>query len=135
MSQKRLDLVFGSTFEELDCAVEALQEFIPTIELDDDLAYRVILLASEALTNAMEHGNQWDENKNATLSLVKDGNLIEVVVTDEGKGIHWTQHDPLTESNQLADHGRGQFFMSKMADEIHVEGDGCRLRLVFYCQS
>ena len=71
MSQKKLDLVLGSTFEELDCAVEALQEFIPTMELDDDLAYRVILLASEALTNAMEHGNQWDENKEATLSLIK----------------------------------------------------------------
>lgn len=71
MSQKRLELVLGSTFEELDCAVEALQEFIPTMELDDDLAYRVILLASEALTNAMEHGNQWDESKEATLSLVK----------------------------------------------------------------
>ncbi len=70
-----------------------------------------------------------------TLSPVKDGNLIEVVVIDEGEGIHWTQHDPLTKCNQLADHGRGQFFMSKMADEIHVEGGGCKLHLVFYCQT
>lgn len=38
-------------------------------------------------------------------------------------------------SDQLADHSRGQFLMSKMADEIHVEGDGCRLHLVFYCQT
>ena len=135
MSQKRLDLELGSTFEELDCAVEALQDFIPTLELDDDLSYRVILLASEALTNAMEHGNQWDEDKDATFSLVKDGNRIDLVVTDEGDGIHWTRRDPLTEFNRLADHGRGQYFMRTMADEIHVEKNGCRLRLVFYCQT
>ncbi len=135
MSQKKLELELWSTFKDLDDAVEALQDFVPTLDLNDDLAYRVILLASEALTNAMEHGNQWDEKKGATLRLAKEGDRIELIVTDEGEGIHWTQRDPLTEANRLADHGRGQYFMRTMADEVHIEKQGRRLRLVFYCQT
>lgn len=135
MDQKKLDLKLASTFKDLDYAIETLQDFIPMLELEDDLAYRVILLASEALTNAMEHGNQWDENKEATLCLVSEGGRIELTVTDEGDGIHWAQHDPLTEVNRIADHGRGQYFMQTMADEVHIEQQGCMLRLVFYGQT
>lgn len=135
MHQKKLELKLSSTFKNLDDAVEALQDFVPTLDLDDDLAYRVILLASEALTNAMEHGNQWDETKEATLHLVKEEDRVELTVTDEGDGIYWTQRDPLTEANRLADHGRGQYFMQTMADEVHVEQQGRRLRLIFYCQT
>ena len=133
MHPKRLDLRLSSTFDELDRAVEALQEFIPSLNLEDDLSYRVILLASEALTNALEHGNEWDENKKATLSLIKEKDRVELCVTDEGGGIHWTQRDPLAESNMLHERGRGQYFMKQMADEVHIEKDGGTLRLVFYC--
>lgn len=135
MHQKKLELKLSSTFKNLDDAVEALQDFVPTLDLDDDLAYRVILLASEALTNAMEHGNQWDETKEATLHLVKEEDRVELTVSDEGDGIYWTQRDPLTEANRLADHGRGQYFMRTMANEVHVEQQGRRLRLIFYCQT
>lgn len=135
MHQKKLELKLSSTFKNLDDAVEALQDFVPTLDLDDDLAYRVILLASEALTNAMEHGNQWDETKEATLHLMKEGDRVELTVSDEGDGIYWTQRDPLTEANRLADHGRGQYFMRTMANEVHVEQQGRRLRLIFYCQT
>jgi len=134
MDQKQLNLRIRSTFAELDRAVEALQEFIPCLDLDDDLAYRVILLASEALTNALEHGNQWDAKKAATLKLVRDDAKVELIVTDEGNGIHWTRRNPISEKNRLADHGRGQYFMRKMADEVHVDQGNCRVCLIFYCQ-
>jgi len=133
MNAKRLDLNIASTFDELDRAVEQLQDFIPTLDIDDDLSYRVILLASEALTNAIEHGNKWDENKQATLKLIMEGDRIEMTVTDQGDGIHWTQGDPLEEKNRLSDHGRGQFFMRKMADEVYIDVENCRLDLVFHC--
>lgn len=133
MHPKRLDLELISTFDELDRAVEALQEFVPSLNLEDDLSYRVILLASEALTNALEHGNGWDKSKKATLSLVRAESQIELCVTDEGEGIHWAQRDPLADVNVLDERGRGQYFMKQMADEVYIEEDGCSLRLIFYC--
>ncbi len=135
MRQKKLELELSSTFKDLDNAVEALQDFVPTLDLEENLAYRVILLASEALTNAMEHGNKWDKEKKTILYLGKEGDQIELTVTDEGDGIFWTERDPLTEANRLADHGRGQYFMRTMADEVHVESHGRRIRLIFFCQT
>ncbi len=135
MHQKRLDLRFASTFDELEHAIEALQDFIPTLDLDEDLAYRVILLASEALTNAIEHGNRWDKNKEVMFSLIKRKKSIELVVTDEGDGLHWTHRDPLEEKNLLCERGRGQYFMKKMADEVYIDEGHCQLRLVFHCAS
>ncbi len=133
MPKEKLDLRIASTFDDLDRAVEELQDFIPKLNLDDDLSYRVLLLASEALTNAIEHGNLWDEKKEATLLLVKEKQRIELIVSDEGRGIHWTMRDPLSKKNRLADHGRGQYFMQQMADEVHIDEKDCTVRLVFYC--
>ncbi len=133
MQPMKLDLTIASTFDDLDRAVEELQDFIPKLDLEDDLAYRVLLLASEALTNAIEHGNLWDEAKEATLLLTRENQRIELIVSDEGKGIHWAKRDPLSKKNRLADHGRGQYFMQQMADEVHIDEKSCTVRLVFYC--
>lgn len=135
MDQKRLDLKLSSTFEQLSEAVEILQDFIPTLNLDEHLSYKVILLASEALTNAMEHGNQWDENKVTKLCLIKDHDHVELTVTDEGAGIQWKERDPRTRQNREETHGRGQYFMKTMADEVHIDEKSSTLRLVFYHQT
>ena len=95
----------------------------------------MILLASEALTNAIEHGNRWDKNKEVTFCLIKRHKSIELVVTDEGEELHWTHRDPLEEKNQLSERGHGGFFMKKMADEVHIDEGHCQLRLVFHCAS
>jgi len=132
MDQRRLSLKLFSTFDELERAIEVLQDFIPTLELEDDLAYRVILLASEALTNAIEHGNKWDEKKEATLDLIMEDDCIELVVTDEGEGLHWTHKDPLEEKHLLSVSGRGQYFMKKMADEVHIDEEHGKISLMFH---
>ena len=134
MPWEKLELKLASCFEELDKAVETLQKFIPSLKLPEDVAYHVLLLASEALTNAIEHGNQWDKKKTATLLLIKTESRIELTVMDEGKGIHWSNRDPLSHENRMADHGRGQYFMKTMADEVHVDESEGKLRLVFYCE-
>ena len=53
---------------------------------DDDLAFRASLVASEALTNAIEHGNRLDAEKRVTLRLAATPALVQIEVTDEGEG-------------------------------------------------
>ena len=58
--QKTLHLRLSSGFKNLERAVEEAEAFMATVTDDDDLTYRVTLLTSETVTNAIEHGHRWN---------------------------------------------------------------------------
>lgn len=122
-----------SSFEHLERFVEETQAFMDRITDDEDLAYRVVLLVSEAVTNAMEHGNQFDAAKSVTVALRALPDRIELDVEDEGEGFAAAEvSDPLAKDHLLDDRGRGLFLMQEYADEIAIEDGGRRLRLVLH---
>ena len=131
--EKALHLELASSFENLERAVEDAEAFMNAICDDDDLCYRVTLLTSETVTNAMEHGNKWNPDKQVVFDLTAYANRIELSVFDDGEGFELSSvGDPLDQENLLNGRGRGLFFMEHMANELHREMDGRLLRLVFY---
>jgi len=128
-----LHLKLSSTFDNLERAVNEAEAFMSRMTNDDDLAYRVVLLTSEAVTNAMEHGNKWDAEKHITLDLIATRARIELQVGDEGGGYESSDvPDPRHDDNVFNGRGRGLFFMEELASELHLEREGCLLRLIFY---
>jgi len=45
-----------------------------------------MIAITEAVNNAIKHGNQSDSSKNVSLSLSLDDSLIKFIVEDEGQG-------------------------------------------------
>ena len=130
---KTLHRELPSAFEHLEAIVEESQAFMDDVTDDDELAYRVTLLVSEAVTNAMEHGNQFDAAKTVIVDLAAFADRIELRVEDEGAGFEEAAvADPLAEGQLLEDRGRGLFLMQEFADEVHVEHGGRRLRLILH---
>jgi len=130
---KTLHLRLSSSFKNLERAVEEAEAFMATVTDDDDLAYRVTLLTSESVTNAMEHGHRWNPEQHVILDLTAYTDRIVLSVIDEGDGFEFSSvADPLDQDNLLNGRGRGLYFMEHMANELHLENDGCLLRLVFY---
>ena len=128
-----LHLKLTSTFDNLERAVEEAEAFMAGVTDDEDLAYNVVLLTSEAVTNGMEHGNGWDPLKHIIFDLTATEERIELSVFDEGEGFEpSTVKDPMQDENLLNGRGRGLYFMEEIASELHIERDGCLLRLVFY---
>ena len=130
---KTLHLRLSSSFKNLERAVEEAEAFMATVTDDDDLSYRVTLLTSESVTNAMEHGHRWNSEKHVVLDLNAYTDRIVLSVIDEGEGFEFSSvANPLDQDNLLNGRGRGLYFMEHMANELHLENDGCLLRLVFY---
>lgn len=130
--ENTLTLEVASTYEALDLVVEEAQVFLATRKVEADLAYNVVLLLSEAVTNAMEHGNGWDARLKVAVTISVHANHIEVSAQDEGPGFDASAHpDPFAEHNMLKDGGRGRFLMRKLADELFYEEGGRRVRMVF----
>lgn len=119
-----------SAMGELDALTAAVQAFLDA-HVDEDLGFRVALVTSEAVTNAIEHGNRMDASRSVHLLIeVSEGGGVRVSVTDEGGGFDpEAVPDPLRASALLAEGGRGLFLMRELADDLAYEDDGRRVVL------
>ena len=57
--------------------------------LDDDIYGNIMIAVTEAVNNAIKHGNNNNKTKNVHLSLALDESVIKFVVKDEGEGFNY----------------------------------------------
>ncbi|NBC18815.1 MAG: ATP-binding protein [Bacteroidetes bacterium] len=120
----RLYIEVTSSFENLEPVIDESQTFVAAHLDDDDLTYQVVLLVSEAVTNAMKHGNRFDDGKQVRLEIVIREDRVIVCVQDEGQGFDPEAiENPLDESNLMRESGRGLFLMKRMADVVTYDRD------------
>ena len=127
-----LHLVFTSKLEYLDPIVDETEAFLAPLIQDDDLSYKIVLLVSEAVTNAIEHGNGLDASKKVLVDLTIGRKQIQLTVEDEGEGFQRDAvQNPIDDANILMDGGRGIFFIEEMADDVSYELNGRRVHISF----
>jgi serine/threonine-protein kinase RsbW len=105
-------------------------------ELDDDIYGNIMIAVTEAVNNAIKHGNSGDKTKNVFLSLSLDNSLIKFIIKDEGRGFDF-QHlpDPTSPENLEKIGGRGIFLMKHLSDEVEFKENGKIVILSFYINS
>ena len=117
-----------STFDELERAVDFIEDFVSTNQLSEDLLERMRLVGSEAITNAIKHGNELDPEKKVGFGVGISNGFVEMRVSDEGPGFVIEEiPDPLASENLLAEGGRGVYFIFEFSDEVVFEDDGAVL--------
>lgn len=96
-------------------------------DLDNNLKLALV----EALTNAMEHGNRWDENRLVRLEADLTSDCLKVTIEDQGPGFDaCSLPDPTCGEQLLSERGRGVFLMRAIMDEVIYNPAGNRLTLV-----
>ena len=102
-------------------------------QLDDDIYGNIMIAITEAVNNAIKHGNQSDSSKNVSLSLSLDDSLIKFIVEDEGHGFDFENlPDPTAPENIEKPGGRGIFLMKHLSDEVKFKEGGRIVELSFY---
>ncbi len=102
-------------------------------QLNDDIYGNIMIAITEAVNNAIKHGNQSDSSKNVSLSLSLDDSLIKFVVEDEGQGFDYENlPDPTAPENIEKPGGRGIFLMKHLSDEVEFKEGGRIVELSFY---
>lgn len=102
-------------------------------DLDDDIYGNIMIAVTEAVNNAIKHGNAGDRKKNVHLSLSLNDSLIKFIVKDEGNGFDY-QHlpDPTAPENLEKVGGRGIFLMKHLSDQVEFKDKGRIVELSFY---
>jgi serine/threonine-protein kinase RsbW len=104
--------------------------------LDDDIYGNIMIAVTEAVNNAIKHGNGGDKSKNVSLSLSLNESLIKFVVKDEGPGFSYENlPDPTSPENLEKVGGRGIFLMKHLSDEVLFKDNGRIVELSFYVNS
>jgi len=116
-------------------AVHALiGKAVKEYKLGEELAHWLELTISESMINAIQHGNCCDPSKKATLTISSDGDVLEIIVEDQGKGFALDMiADPTDAANLLKPGGRGILIIRSFMDEVDLsrsEGGGSRLRML-----
>lgn len=102
-------------------------------QLDDDIYGNIMIAVTEAVNNAIKHGNANNKSKNVFLSLSLHENLIQFVVKDEGSGFNFENlPDPTAPENLEKPGGRGIFLMKHLSDEVSFKENGRIVELSFY---
>jgi len=95
-----------------------------------------MIAVTEAVNNAIKHGNQNDSTKNVSLSLSLEQGLIKFKIEDEGIGFdHGNLPDPTAPENLEKPGGRGIFLMKHLSDEVEFAEGGRIVELSFYINS
>jgi serine/threonine-protein kinase RsbW len=101
--------------------------------LDDDIYGNIMIAVTEAVNNAIKHGNAGNKSKNVHLSLSLHESMIKFIVKDEGSGFNYDHlPDPTSPENLEKPGGRGIFLMKHLSDEVQFKDNGCTVELSFY---
>jgi serine/threonine-protein kinase RsbW len=87
---------------------------------------------TEAVNNAIRHGNKFDKDKNVYLSLYVEPQQLKFEIEDEGTGFNYDNlDDPTAPENLENPGGRGIFLIRHLADEVEFSKEGRCLLLTF----
>ncbi len=105
-------------------------------QLDDDIYGNIMIAVTEAVNNAIKHGNSSDKTKNVHLSLSLNEGLIKFSIKDEGPGFNYVNlPDPTSPENLEKPGGRGIFLMKHLSDQVEFKDAGRTVELSFYMNS
>ncbi len=124
---------FKSDIQNITKAEEIVDKINQIINLDDTLYGNILLSLSEAINNAIVHGNKLDKNKKVTVNCNIKKNIIELEVEDQGNGFDPSKvPDPTAPENLEKETGRGIFIIKNLSDNVEFEKNGRLIRMKFY---
>ena len=119
---------------DLDALDEVLEEIASECGVDawpGGQGFKFRVGVSEALVNAMKHGNQGDPSKQVHLELAISDSEVEVKIRDQGVGFAPSDVPDPTEGEMLeAESGRGLFLMRQLCEEVKYNSAGNEVTLL-----
>lgn len=117
-------------------SIQKVEKYIDNIcskyNVNNDYYGNILIALTEAVNNAMCHGNGMDPLKKVKLSYKTEKDELDFFVEDEGPGFNYDSlPDPTDPENIDKPNGRGVFLMKHLADEVNFHNEGKIIELKF----
>ena len=125
-------LVLPTRKTSLSSLERAIDSLFADFKIDPSVYGHVKVSLTEAVTNAIHHGNRGDVHKNVTVEFILEEDLLKVRVQDEGEGFDPDSlPDPTAPGTILCEGGRGVFLMRRLSDDIQFLNEGRLVEMSF----
>ena len=130
---ERID--FASKAENIALVEKLIDDVCGRLSVHESHYGNILIALTEAVNNAIHHGNRLDPAKSVGLGYQIKGDKIVFVVSDEGPGFDF-EHlpDPTDPQNIEKPHGRGVFLMRALADSVEFSDNGATVGMAFSLQ-
>jgi serine/threonine-protein kinase RsbW len=130
MSLKRIQL--PSTKESILEIEQLIDSFCETREITQDCYGNMLIALTEAVNNAIQHGNGYKKEKLVEIEYEVLDDEVLFTIKDQGNGFDFDKiPDPTLPENILKTSGRGVFLMQNLADKFAFENNGSIVKLTF----
>ncbi len=125
-------LILASNQHSLYEVERLIEEVCSDYKSNEDFYGNVLIAVTEAVNNAIVHGNKSSSSKNVELIVEPGENELFFQITDDGSGFDFSNlPDPTKPENLEKPHGRGIFLMKHLADTVSFSDNGRTVSLKF----
>ncbi len=128
----RYELTLESRLEEIVKVEQLIDRLKDEVGFSDEIYGNMIVSVTEAVNNAIGHGNRLDPSKRVILSLAHENQHLIFIIKDQGPGFDYNNiPDPTAPENLEKPTGRGVFLMKNLSDMVVFSDNGCTVEIHF----
>ncbi len=125
------ELIISSSLEQLSKVDRFTETVLRQCALPGGILDDVAISISEAVNNAIQHGNKLDKRKKVKIIYYLCSKYLRLVVQDEGVGFcPETVPDPRQKQNLLKTTGRGILIMRHLMDRVSFQSHGAGTQVI-----
>ena len=107
-------LELSSNYKSIASVEKLIDKVCNTVGVNEESYGNVLIAVTEAVNNAIQHGNKENEDLQINVSVKDNPKSVCFSVKDEGLGFDFNNlPDPTSPDNLLKESGRGIFLMQK----------------------
>jgi serine/threonine-protein kinase RsbW len=126
------EMEFSSVPENINLIEVLVEELKIELNLSEEAEANILVSLSEAVNNAIYHGNRCDPEKIVRISVEKLETELIFTIEDQGAGFNFTTvRDPTAIKNLDQPTGRGIFLMRNLADKVEYFYEGRKVMITF----
>ncbi len=116
--------------------ISKLDSYVLSLKAECNLSQEthdnILISLTEAVNNAIIHGNKQDQKKYVNINCVECQTKVIIRITDEGAGFNPHQvADPTLVENRSCCGGRGVYIMKQLSDAIQFLDNGRTVEMHF----
>lgn len=125
-------LKMRSNAQSINQVTDLVAQVSETLRLTPDTFGNVLVSLTEAVNNAIIHGNKQDESKYVEVMMQQKADKLSVTVKDQGKGFDYSSvADPTEAANLCRCGGRGVFLMRQLSQNCKFSENGRVVNMEF----